>query len=421
MSVTTLKIKSIRKNGGTQPRAELNKDTLKDYKESWLNSAEFPPITVWYDGENYWLSDGFHRLESAKMAGLKEIRAEVRQGTQRDAILESVGVNAEHGLRRSNADKHRAVETLLNDSEWEKWSDREIARRTKTSAPFVSKIRSEVTVNIYSEPRTYTTKHGTKATMSTKNIGKSTGKAKRKYADYTDEELRDLWREHRKHDQNYEHYTEVNRRHSIEHPYLSIDLMYRPFYDKNGDRQLKLRIVPVWATQRNVKEWEPQTEWDELDEEYYLRIAEPELNEQQAIEEQDKIELKYTFKLWRDGWFDYREKNPKNRPEWWREECEERLYKTYRKKADKVEKNWDYKEDEEYWERSQEDIDDDFYYVEDDKDSLEPDYVVRWLKRESETYFERLESISAKHQVSNEMIKYYRGLSGEYNRQSIKN
>ncbi len=59
--------------------------------------------------------------------------------------------------------------------EWRGWSDREIARRTSTSAPFVTKIRGELTVNIYSEPdepRTYTTKHGAKATMRTENIGR---------------------------------------------------------------------------------------------------------------------------------------------------------------------------------------------------------------------------------------------------------
>jgi hypothetical protein len=52
----------------------------------------------------------------------------VRQGSQRDAILYSVGANAAHGLKRTNADKRRAVETLLNDSEWGQWSNRKIAQ-----------------------------------------------------------------------------------------------------------------------------------------------------------------------------------------------------------------------------------------------------------------------------------------------------
>ena len=42
--------------------------------------------------------------------------------------------NADHGKRRSNADKRRAVEMMLKDSEWGKWSDREIAAKCAVGA-----------------------------------------------------------------------------------------------------------------------------------------------------------------------------------------------------------------------------------------------------------------------------------------------
>jgi Protein of unknown function (DUF3102) len=86
-----------------------------------------------------------------------------------DAVLYSVGANSTHGLRRTNDDKRRAVETLLNDAEWIKWSDYEIARRTGTSHTFVSLIRPSL-ATVASE-RIYTTKQGTVATMNTSNIG----------------------------------------------------------------------------------------------------------------------------------------------------------------------------------------------------------------------------------------------------------
>jgi len=65
---------------------------------------------------------------------------------------------------------------LLNDPEWSKWSDREIARQCKVSQTFVSSKRKNLTDNVVSEneakTRTYTTKHGTTATMQVGNIGK---------------------------------------------------------------------------------------------------------------------------------------------------------------------------------------------------------------------------------------------------------
>jgi len=54
------------------------------------------------------------------------------------------------------------VEPLLF---WSRWSDREIARRCGVSHPFVGKIRSSLeTITSDPAPRTYVTKHGTKAT-----------------------------------------------------------------------------------------------------------------------------------------------------------------------------------------------------------------------------------------------------------------
>jgi len=57
-----------------------------------------------------------------------------------------------------------------------KWSDREIARRCCVDHKFVSKQRKDVTGDFPSEKpteRTYTTKHGTTATMNTSSIGKA--------------------------------------------------------------------------------------------------------------------------------------------------------------------------------------------------------------------------------------------------------
>jgi hypothetical protein len=138
-----LTITNIRTDGGTQPRERLYKVAVAEYAEAIRNGAVLPPVVVFGDGSAYWLADGFHRLEAARLAGQPDIAAEVHAGSQRDAILFSVGANAQHGLRRTNADKRRAVLKLLEDGEWSKFTDREIARRCGVSQPFVSGLRRE--------------------------------------------------------------------------------------------------------------------------------------------------------------------------------------------------------------------------------------------------------------------------------------
>lgn len=77
-------------------------------------------------------------------------------------------------MRTRNEDKRNAVRTLLEEEEWSKWSDREIARKCVVDGKTVARLRSElVTAENRSdaEPRTYTTRHGTVAQMDTSRIG----------------------------------------------------------------------------------------------------------------------------------------------------------------------------------------------------------------------------------------------------------
>lgn len=161
-------IDKIRRDGGTQIRVALDENTLKDYGDSMLDGANFPPVEIFYDGADYWLGDGFHRVVASEMAGFKDIFANVRPGTRRDAILHGVGANSQHGLRRTNADKRRAVRVLLADPEWARWSDREIARRAAVSTPTVSVLRENLTVKVLQSR-----KGADGRTINVANIGKT--------------------------------------------------------------------------------------------------------------------------------------------------------------------------------------------------------------------------------------------------------
>ncbi len=140
----TVTLDSIRTDGGTQPREYLNELVLSEYTEAMAVEADFPPVMVFYDGSHYWLADGFHRYFAAKKHGMTVLAAEVQEGTRRDAVLYATGANVTHGLRRTNADKRRAVLTLLQDEEWQRWSNREIARQCGVTHTFVGKLRQEL-------------------------------------------------------------------------------------------------------------------------------------------------------------------------------------------------------------------------------------------------------------------------------------
>ena len=158
-NIVSLQWTAIRTDGGTQARITIDEETVSEYADAMRKGARFPAIICYYDGETYWLADGFHRHKAHFQAHgtAEKIAAEVRQGTRRDAVLFAVGANSDHGLRRTHADKRNAVLTLLRDEEWAGWSDRQIAERTKTTHPFVGKLRRELTEttgNNYQSTRT---------------------------------------------------------------------------------------------------------------------------------------------------------------------------------------------------------------------------------------------------------------------------
>lgn len=147
MQVQTIEINSIIVRGEIQQREQLNEECIKEYVETIADGADFPPVDVYNDGENLFLADGFHRLEAYQQAGIDTVEVNLFKGAERDAVLHAVGANATHGLRRTNADKRKAVTTLLKDEEWGRLSDGQIAEICRVSQPFVSKVSSELTQN----------------------------------------------------------------------------------------------------------------------------------------------------------------------------------------------------------------------------------------------------------------------------------
>jgi len=191
--VQQLALTTIRIDGGTQSRVELSEAVVAEYASAITEGAELPPIVVFHDGSAHWLADGFHRFMAYTKLGRDTIPADVRTGTRRDAVLYSVGANSAHGLPRTNADKRRSVEMLLDDINppcergkhvakcgcWEAWSDREIARHCRVHHTFVGGIRKSLSgVRHQIAPRKVE-RNGTVYTQNTANIGRRTDPVER--------------------------------------------------------------------------------------------------------------------------------------------------------------------------------------------------------------------------------------------------
>jgi uncharacterized ParB-like nuclease family protein len=53
-----------------------------------LGGEKLPPVVVYFDGEDYWLFDGFHRVYAAQSIRRRKIIAEIMLGTYADMQAE---------------------------------------------------------------------------------------------------------------------------------------------------------------------------------------------------------------------------------------------------------------------------------------------------------------------------------------------
>lgn len=174
MSIETdfVALGAIARDGGTQSRAKIDGLTVAEYADAIREGSAFPPVTVFFDGTAYWLADGFHRVAAHEEAGKDRVQAEIHQGDKRAAILHSVGANASHGLRRTNADKRRAVETMLRDDEWASWPQTKIAKHCGVSREYVSRLSvKSSSCDRSQDAKREVVRGGKTYTMNTENIG----------------------------------------------------------------------------------------------------------------------------------------------------------------------------------------------------------------------------------------------------------
>ena len=150
---------------------------MTEYGDEWQKYWKEKPIIT----EDNWLWSGFHTIEAARMAfgADSTIEVNVEGSNWDDAYYHSVGTNADHGHRRTNAEKRNAVFRLLEHEDHRKWTDAHIARKCRVSVTVVRNVEKSMLLNNvddYDRPtrRKYINKWGQEEWVETANKGKRT-------------------------------------------------------------------------------------------------------------------------------------------------------------------------------------------------------------------------------------------------------
>ena len=139
-----LPLTSIGIDWAINARAAMRQEVAFDYARALGAGAAFPPVTVFFDGDVYWLADGFHRYVAHEIAGVADVPVEIRLGTPRAAALYGAAANRLHGLRPTRSDKRKAIVRMLEDPEWALWSNQQIAVLCDAETATVAELRRAI-------------------------------------------------------------------------------------------------------------------------------------------------------------------------------------------------------------------------------------------------------------------------------------
>jgi ParB-like nuclease domain len=135
-----LKLSEIRIDGGTQVRLQMDPTWISEIVDNMRNDVEYPPLETIYDGENHWLTDGFHRYYALKQLGVKSYNVDWIPGTLQEAIVRSLSANSKHGKPRTREDKINAVVRAREMEQYKEASNYEIAKVCAVSQSFVAAV-----------------------------------------------------------------------------------------------------------------------------------------------------------------------------------------------------------------------------------------------------------------------------------------
>lgn len=122
--IVDVPLDSIKWDYTIQCRDKIDFGVVNEYAAAMKAGAAFPPVVLFRreeqgkDQRYHWLADGWHRFKAAYRTGsIETIKAEVHIcDNPRDAALRyALRANDTHGLRRTNADKRKAVLVALKE------------------------------------------------------------------------------------------------------------------------------------------------------------------------------------------------------------------------------------------------------------------------------------------------------------------
>ena len=113
-------------------------ETLRQEIEA---TREYEPLSVCFDGSDYWLFDGYHRLEAMKLLGFNACWVRVYRGSRRDALRRYIRDKLKSKGQGNRLVFKHCLRVLSEDPEWSHASSNDLSRLFGRKPAFFETLR----------------------------------------------------------------------------------------------------------------------------------------------------------------------------------------------------------------------------------------------------------------------------------------
>lgn len=146
----TVKLDDVTVDPSVNPRRKIDPEHVAELADAVRGDKPVPPPVVFNVDGKLKLAEGFHRWEAYRT--LKKLRIDVlvMSGTEDEWATMALCSNQGHGLKRTNDDKHAAVEKLIK--RFPAWSIAKIVESAGVGPSLVKDVRRELKLSDTDSP-----------------------------------------------------------------------------------------------------------------------------------------------------------------------------------------------------------------------------------------------------------------------------
>lgn len=135
--VETRTLRSLLVDEEILPTSALVVDSWRQEIES---TGQCPPLIVCFDGADYWLFDGYHRLEAIRSLGFNACQVTVFHGSRRDALRRYIKDKLRSKGRDGGPTFSHCLRLLCEDPEWRQSSVSDLSRQFARKPAFFAAL-----------------------------------------------------------------------------------------------------------------------------------------------------------------------------------------------------------------------------------------------------------------------------------------